>query len=88
MDATEKQLEELRRLTWHSHRGMLELDIILLPFTEQQFLKLSEDDKKTYRRLIDCEDQDLFNWFMEKSTSPDTDIQRMVQTVLEHARQN
>ncbi|WP_132702390.1 succinate dehydrogenase assembly factor 2 [Reinekea marinisedimentorum] len=66
---------------------MLELDILLLPFTEQQFLTLSEDDKKAYRRLIDCEDQDLFNWFMEKSTSPDAEIQRMVQAVLAHARQ-
>ena len=87
MDAVEKQQEELRRLTWHSHRGMLELDILLLPFTEQQFLSLNDEDKKAYRRLINCEDQDLFNWFMEKAEAPDADIQRMVRAVLSHARQ-
>ena len=86
MEYTENQLEELRRLTWHSRRGMLELDVLLLPFTEQQYLTLSEIDKAQYKRLIDCEDQDLFNWFMEKSTCPDDEIQRMINVVLAYAR--
>lgn len=86
MDNTEKLHEEHRRLQWHSHRGMLELDVLLLPFSEKCFLDLSEDDQKLYRRMIDCEDQDLFNWFMEKSKCPDADIQRMIETVLDYAR--
>lgn len=87
MELNEKQQEELRRLVWHSRRGMLELDILLLPYTEQVFATLNEADKDAYRRLINCEDQDLFNWFMEKSESPDSEIQRMVQAVLSYARQ-
>lgn len=86
MEYTEKQLEELRRLTWHSRRGMLELDVLLLPFTEQEYLKLPELDKVQYKRLIDCEDQDLFDWFMNKSICPDEDIQRMVNQVVTYAR--
>lgn len=86
MENTEKQAEELRRLTWHSRRGMLELDVLLLPFTENCYSGLSEEDKTQYKRLIDCEDQDLFNWFMEKSTSPDAEIQRMIHVVLDYAR--
>jgi antitoxin CptB len=83
---SEKQHEDLRRLTWHSRRGMLELDVLLLPFTEQRYLQLSEEDKVQYQRLINCEDQDLFNWFMEKSVCPDSEIQRMVNVVLDYAR--
>lgn len=86
MDQKEKEEQEIRRLWWHSRRGMLELDNILVPFTETQFRSLSETDKAVYRRMIDCEDQDLFDWFMEKAISPDAEIQRMVMRVLHHAR--
>lgn len=87
MDASEKNEREFRRLLWHSRRGMLELDVILLPFTESQYRNLSEQDQLDYHALINCEDQDLFNWFMEKSVCPEPHIQRMVNIVLEHARQ-
>lgn len=86
MDSTEKLHEDHRRLKWHSHRGMLELDVLLLPFTENCYLDLNDEDKVQYKRLIDCEDQDLFNWFMEKSKCGDSEIQRMVETVLHYAR--
>nr|WP_320821566.1 succinate dehydrogenase assembly factor 2 [Reinekea sp.] len=86
MDLIEKQAEQLRRLVWHSRRGMLELDVLLLPFTENHYSDLNETDKIVYRRMIDCEDQDLFNWFLEKSTSPDSEIQRIVELVLGSAR--
>jgi len=86
VDSTEKLEVEHRRLIWHSRRGMLELDVILLPFTEKHYRQLNETDQTVYRRLIDCEDQDLFNWFMQKSKCEDTEIQRLVEYVLEHAR--
>lgn len=87
MDAIEKENEDIRRLTWHSRRGMLELDVILLPFTEHKYRNLSAEDKLLYRKMIDCEDTDLFDWFMEKSVCPDPDINRMVNIVLTDARQ-
>jgi antitoxin CptB len=86
VQSTEKENEELRRLKWHSRRGMLELDVLLGPFTDNGYSSLSAEDKIQYRRLIDCEDQDLFNWFMEKSKSSDSEIQRLVNVVLEYAR--
>jgi antitoxin CptB len=53
---------EFNRLTWHSRRGMLEIDVMLMPFTENHYLTLSEDDQRAYRRLLDCEDQDIWEW--------------------------
>ena len=87
MENTEKTEREFRRLLWHSRRGMLELDVILLPFTENRYRDLSAEDQRDYHALINCEDQDLFNWFMEKAVCPDPSIRRMVSVVLEHARQ-
>ncbi|MBU2865092.1 succinate dehydrogenase assembly factor 2 [Reinekea forsetii] len=65
---------------------MLELDGLLVPFTENKFRSLNESDKFLYRRLIDSEDQDLFDWFMQKSKSEDAELQRMVEIILDYAR--
>jgi len=86
VNTAEKQAEELRRLVWHSRRGMLELDVLLLPFTETQYSGLNEKDKLAYRQMIECEDQDLFNWFMDKSKSSDPEVQRIIDVVLAYAR--
>lgn len=86
MEITEKQALEHRRLWWHSRRGMLELDVLLVPYTEQVFPTLSDDDKRIYHRLIGCEDQDLFNWFLEKSRPEDPEIAYMVRKILDRVQ--
>lgn len=80
-----KQVEE-RRVIWHSRRGMLELDVLLLPFSQQQYAKLDEADQQRYRALLDREDPDLFTWFMEHVEPEDADMKRIVEVVLEYAR--
>ncbi|GAA6144152.1 MAG: succinate dehydrogenase assembly factor 2 [Pseudomonadota bacterium] len=83
--AEDKKLEE-RRVIWHSRRGMLELDVLLLPFSQQQYAKLEEADQQRYRALLDREDPDLFTWFMEHVEPEDADMKRIVDVVLEYAR--
>lgn len=73
---------ELNRLFWHSRRGMLELDVLLVPFVKEVFPQLSPEDQDRYRRLLECEDADLFQWFMQKSRSSDPDVQHMVDMIL------
>jgi len=41
--------EDLKRLAWHSRRGMLELDLILVPFSQQQLLSLAQDQVQLFR---------------------------------------
>lgn len=77
---------EAKRAAWHSRRGMLELDVFLLPFTEGMFLELSRAEKDIYLRLLDHEDPDLFTWFMENKTPDDEALAAMVQRVKEYAR--
>ncbi|MCG8293934.1 succinate dehydrogenase assembly factor 2 [Pseudomonas entomophila] len=77
---------ELNRLFWHSRRGMLELDVLLVPFTQEVYSSLSEDDRALYRRLLTCEDQDMFGWFMERSESEDPELQRMVRIILDRVQ--
>lgn len=77
---------ELNRLFWHSRRGMLELDVLLVPFAREAFALLSSEDQARYRTLLECEDQDMFAWFMHREAPPTADLQRIVDLVLEHSR--
>lgn len=80
---TEEDLAtEKKRLWWHSRRGMLELDVLLLPFLEEVYSDLSDEDKAKYRRLLDVEDPELFQWFMQKGRPSDPDHAYMVDMIL------
>ena len=75
-----------KRVRWHSRRGMLELDVLLLPHAEDVYDTLDAEDQERFRKLLDCEDPDLFAWFMEHQVAEDADLARMVSLVLSHAR--
>ncbi|MCY1172904.1 Antitoxin CptB [compost metagenome] len=77
---------ELNRLFWHSRRGMLELDVLLVPFSQDVYPTLSQEDRELYWRLLGCEDQDMFGWFMERSESEDPELQRMVRIILDRVQ--
>lgn len=78
--------EDIRRLTWQSRRGMWELDLLLVPFMEQGFRDLDEADQDRFVSLLDCEDQELFMWFMKRDVPPNEDYARIVGIVLEHVQ--
>lgn len=69
------------RLFWASRRGMLELDLVLLPFLEKIYPGLDQEDKERYWRLLDSEDQDMFGWFLRREDPEDPDLQRIVQII-------
>jgi antitoxin CptB len=74
--------ENFHRLFWHSRRGMLELDLVLLPFLENHFRQLDEADQQRYEQLLTCEDQDMFSWFLTRVKPEDPDIARIVDLIL------
>ena len=51
---------DINRLSWHCRRGMLELDVLLIPFLKERFRTLPLDDQQRFEKLIACEDQDIF----------------------------
>lgn len=73
---------EFNRLWWHSRRGMLELDVLLIPFLEQAYRDLPAEDQACYQKLITCEDNDMFEWFMQRSRPADPDLQRIVDIII------
>lgn len=75
--------EIYKALQWRSRRGMLELDILLEPFTRDVYGLLSKDDQDTYIRLLDSEDPDLLNWFMNGTRPTDVKMSMMIDKVLQ-----
>lgn len=78
--------EDIRRLAWQCRRGMLELDVLLEPFAKEAFKSLNVEDQQHFVRLLACEDQDLFVWFMERDRPEDPDLQRIVRIILERVQ--
>ena len=69
---------EFNRLYWHSRRGMLEIDVMLMPFTQHHFKTLSDADQVAYRQLLDCEDQDIWEWLRGFKPPEDPNLARIV----------
>lgn len=74
---------EHNRLRWASRRGMLELDLILQPFVEEDYLSLSSEDQRRLQQLLECEDQDLFTWFMRRGEPEDSEMKAIVKVILD-----
>ena len=77
---------EMKRLFWHSRRGMLKLDVLLVPFLQEAYPTLEAADKQRYQKLLECEDQDMFGWFMQRSKPEDPDLQRIVEMILDRVQ--
>ena len=54
----------IARVRWACRRGMLELDVLFQPFVEKHYETMSNADKTVFVELLECEDPELFAWFM------------------------
>lgn len=76
---------DYKRIYWASRRGMLELDLVLMPFAENRVRELSEQDQQRYIRLLECEDTELFAWFLQRQRPQDSELAAIVDIVLASA---
>ncbi|HQQ62304.1 MAG TPA: succinate dehydrogenase assembly factor 2 [Pseudomonadales bacterium] len=76
-----------QRIRWHSRRGLLELDLVLVPFADKYFGTLDDVDQDCYVKLLACEDQDLLPWILGQSLPDDPDLSHIVRLILAHKNQ-
>jgi antitoxin CptB len=72
---------ELKRLRWRCRRGMRELDVLMLRYLDRAWPTASEADRKVFLRLLDCEDDKLWQWFMGRERPADKELDALVQTI-------
>jgi antitoxin CptB len=73
---------EQRRLAWRCRRGMLELDIILQKFVNEQFGSLTIDELQVFDEMLDLPDSD----FWEKIRDTKQVSNQSLQSVLSKLR--
>ena len=70
---------ELRRLRWRCRRGMRELDQLLTRWLDREWARASESERGVFLRLLDCEDDRLWRWFLGHETAPDVELDSLIQ---------
>jgi len=62
--------EDERKARWRSRRGLLELDLILVPFVENCFAGLPERLRRDYLDLLTADDVDAYAWLTSSESAP------------------
>lgn len=65
--------QDTARIRWACRRGMLELDLLLLPFFEARYSSLSASRQADFINLLEANDPELYAWLMgyEEPTQPE-----------------
>ena len=77
---------EYNRMRWRSRRGMLELDLLLLPFFDEMYLAITAAQQLSFQKLLEQYDPDLLEWFSQKSRPDDAGMAALVDFMLARVR--
>ena len=72
---------ELKRLRWRCRRGMRELDDLLVRWLYRRWAQSSEGERAVFLRLLECEDDRLWRWFLGHEAAPDDALDSLVQRI-------
>ncbi len=78
--------QDFNRIYWASRRGMLELDLVLMPFVEKRLRELSDAQQQQYINLLESEDTELFAWFLQRQRPTDPALTGIVDEILAFAQ--
>ena len=65
----EMTLEE-RKVIYRARRGLKEIDVYFDPYVKQYYLQADAHEKAMFAELVEQDDPDLLDWFMEVSAPP------------------
>jgi len=72
---------ELRQLRWRARRGMRELDQLFTRWLDHRWAQSPDPERATFRRLLACEDDRLWRWFMGFEHAEDAELDALVQRI-------
>lgn len=77
----------LAKLRWSCRRGMKELDLMLIPFAENELTHLSESQRQAFHSLLQLDDLILFECLFKHQPVAEPAIQTMIE-MIRHYHQN
>ncbi len=75
------------RIYWSCRRGMLELDLILIPFYQHKYSHLSKEQQQQFIDLLAFPDMDLYAW-LTGQCDPDDAAFQPITTMIRHYAQD
>ena len=72
---------DLKHIYWRSRRGMLELELKLVPFVRDRFGDLSKAEQVAYEAMLDEEDWQLFDWLQGREVPNDAVTRQVVDKI-------
>ncbi|OTG84810.1 succinate dehydrogenase assembly factor 2 [Acinetobacter sp. ANC 4648] len=73
----ELTLEE-RKVIYRARRGLKEIDVYFDPYVKQYYLQADAAEKAMFAELIEQEDPDLLDWFMEVTEPPRPELKDFI----------
>ncbi len=73
---------ERSRLRWRCRRGMRELDVLLERWLDTRWPDATPADRKRFDRLLDCEDDMLWDWCTGRNRPDDRELAEILDQVL------
>ena len=71
-----------KKILWQCRRGLWELDAILIPFVENNFDYLEEDEISNFQRLLEYEDIEIFDILVNKKSLEDVTLQPIIKKII------
>ena len=75
---------QIARVRWRSRRGILELDLYLVPFAERDYAELPAAQKAAYLELLQRDDWEILDWLQQRKT-PEAPFAAIVERIRDAA---
>jgi antitoxin CptB len=72
---------DLQRLRWRCRRGMRELDQLFGRYLDRAWAAASADERARFERLLACEDDRLWRWFLGYEVPEDAELHAIVERI-------
>ena len=74
------------KIIWNCRRGMLELDLILTRFVQNELERLNSHQVASFEALLNNPDPDLYAWFMGYEQPENKDFHDIIEYIRNHDR--
>ena len=86
MTQDKTQIENFGKVKWKCRRGMLELDIMLQLFFDNNYSNLSTQHQINFNRLLDETDPVLYQWLLGFTVPEDKELAQIVKIIINWSR--
>ena len=70
-------LEE-RKVIYRARRGLKEIDVYFDPYVKQHYVHATAAEKAMFAELVEQEDPDLLDWFMQVTEPPSLELKEFI----------